>query len=90
MTIHKETGEVEFDGECRQAKQIRIFTVIEALCESPLTTAQIGARLDCSDRTVIRYMAQLGQLGVKIYMAGGNARSRKYYLKECPFCKREV
>jgi predicted DNA-binding transcriptional regulator YafY len=79
--------------DCKQGKQLRVMEVIKMLCERPVTRYRIANNLELSLRTVDRYLTQLSELGFQIDVKEGHrpgGEFNRYYLKECPLCKKTI
>lgn len=76
----------EFHAPVVQGKQLRVLEVAAALCEAPKSIHGLAIAVDVKTRTVYRYLTLLSQIGMEVKMD----TSGRYYLDNCPFCKKKL
>lgn len=75
-----------FDEYVKQPKQLRVMEVARMLCKGPGFIKDMASKENTSQRTIYRYIALLKTIGMDIRM---DDRGR-YFITECPFCKRSL
>lgn len=83
-----------------QAKMIRIMQIIGTIAHTPLHIYEIATLLEVSERTAYRYMSMIGFMEVPVKAKErhgfggkgqkGNRKVKRYYLDQCPFCKKKI
>jgi predicted DNA-binding transcriptional regulator YafY len=78
--------EAAFDTFVPQRKQMRVVDVMKLMCQKPKTMETLARESGISERTAYRYMALMVDIGADVKMTADN----KYFLDECPFCKKKL
>ncbi len=84
--LERKRTQATFDEVSTGGKQLRVLDVLRMICEKPMTMTEIAHQIHVDKRTVYRYMALMIDVGADVKMN----KSGKYYVTECPFCKKPM
>lgn len=68
----------------RQAKILRLMSLIHILMNEPLSIKRISERLDIHERNAYRYLRLIDQLGIEVKTEKKSIK--RYYIEQCPCC----
>lgn len=68
----------------RQAKILRMMSLIQVLMREPLSIKSIAELLDVHRRNAYRYLKLIDQLGIEVLTEKKHVK--KYYINQCPCC----